>query len=259
MDSAVNAFAHAAGWLKDNRMPYSYDPVAVNSATYIGASAIFTAVFFTDMPQLPYPLQGCLLDWSERGISKHVTYLILALWNLHFVRRTVEVLFVHVYNRRMPGVECIGAPLYYWFLALFVGWSVNGDSFVLPSLPLAIFGAVIFLLGELGNARCHLQLRHFRTKEQDVSLTSPDTGHILPHGIFFNLVSCPHYTFEIVTWAGFFIVAWTLPSALLLSFTIITLAIYSDKKHSAYVSEFDGEYDRPLYPESRKRLVPFLF
>ena len=245
---------------RDLTMPsWSCDPVKINFLTYAGTSAVFTAVFFLDMPHLPYPIQDCLLDSQDPQSTKSVKYLALTLWNIHFVRRTIEVLFVHIYKRRMPFVESIGAPIYYWFLALFISWSFNGDSFQCQSLISAVIGAVIFLAGEAGNALCHLKLRFFRTKKQDTTLISPDTGHIMPHGVFFNHISCPHYVFEITTWTGFFLVVWTLPSALLLLFTVITLAIYANKKHAAYVSEFDGEYGRPLYPKSRKRLIPFLF
>ena len=237
----------------------SCDPVLINFLTYAGTLALFTAVFFTDMPHLPYPIQDCLLNSQDAKYSRSVQYLAMALWNIHFFRRTSEVLFVHIYKRRMPLVDCIGAPLYYWFLALFISWSINGDSYQTFSLISAIIGTVIFLIGEAGNAWCHLKLRFFRTKEQDASLVSPETGHIMPHGVFFNHISCPHYTFEITTWIGFFLVVWTMPSALLLLFTIITLVIYADKKHTAYIGEFDGEYNRPLYPESRRRLIPFIF
>ena len=238
---------------------WSCDPVKINFLTYAGTSALFTAVFFIDMPHIPYPLQGCLLNSQGSESSKNVRYLALALWNIHFLRRTIEVLFVHIYKRRMPLVECIGAPIYYWFLALIIAWSIDGDYFQNPPLISVIIGAVIFVFGETGNAVCHLKLRFFRTQQQDASLISPETGHIMPHGMFFDSISCPHYTFEITTWTGFFLVVWTLPAGLLLLFTIITLAFYADKKHTAYVSEFDGEYDRPLYPESRKRLIPFVF
>ena len=237
----------------------SCDPVKINFITYAGTSAIFTVVFFIEMPQLPCPIQGCSLNSSDAKWSKQIQFFAFALWNFHFVRRVVEVLFVHIYNRKMPLMECIGAPLYYWFFALFIAWSINGNTFQTLSLIATVIGAVIFLIGEFGNAWCHLQLRLFRTKQQEAHLISPETGHIMPHGVFFNHVSCPHYLFETLTWTGFFFVVWTLPAGLLLLATAITLAIYADKKHSAYVSEFDGEYDRPLYPQSRKRLIPFIF
>ena len=216
------------------------------------------------MPVLPYPIQGSLFPVTGKDSSGNllmhgkVAYLVLALWIIHFVRRTVEVLFVHIYKRKMPLSEAIGAPLYYWFFALFIAWSVK-HKFHLPPVGLAIFGMLVFILGEIGNAYCHLQLRRFRTRQYESILISPTTGHVLPHGFLFNRVSSPHYFCEIVSWVGYFLVVLTLPALLLLLCTIVTLVIYSGKKHRAYIDEFDGLDGRPLYPEERKALVPFCF
>ena len=237
----------------------SCEPVIINFITYFGTIATFTIVYFADIPKLPFPVQGCLLEAENSPSPTAVKYLMLALWDFHFLRRTFEVLFVHIYNRRMPLIECVGAPIYYWVLALLNAQSISGTGFVITYIPLIVTGVIIFLIGEFGNAWCHLQLRFFRTKKQDKSFMSLETGHIMPHGNIFNYVSCPHYMFEIITWLGFFILTWTIPSALLLLLTVITLTVYGRKKHKAYVIEFDGELDRPLYPNTRKALIPFLF
>ena len=234
-----------------------FNPILVSSVAYIGALAIFTVVYFTPMPRLPFPVQGCLL--SNNHANQDLKYLILVLWALHYIRRTVEVLFIHIYKRKMPLFDSIGASVYYWVLALFVAWSINGDNYKLPTVYSIIPGVVLFVLGETGNAWCHLQLRFFRTKEYLVTMVAPETGHVLPNGCLFNWLSCPHYFFEIIAWLGFFLVTWTVPSGCLLLFTIITLVIYSHKKHGAYVAEFDGENGRPIYPKNRKALIPFIF
>ncbi len=240
------------------KMP-GLNPVFVNSVTYIGTAAIFTAVFFINMPDLPHPIQGNLIKKANNPNTEDLRYLILAMWNLHFIRRFIEVLFVHIYKRKMPLVESIGAPIYYWVLALFIAWSINKSSYKASSLYLIIPGVIVFLIGEIGNCWCHIQLRLFRTGNNDLALISPKTGHVVPHGCLFNLISCPHYFFEITSWLGFFLLTMTLPSELLLLCTIITLLIYSRKKHIAYIAEFDGKDERPMYPKHRKALVPFIF
>eukprot|EP00794_Sanderia_malayensis_P011906 gene11906-13140_t len=239
-----------------------FSPVFVNSLTYIGTAAIFTAVFFIDMPDLPYPIQGNLVKQPKNGANSNLRYLIFALWNFHFIRRFIEVLFVHIYKRKMPAVESIGAPIYYWTFALFIAWSIDTKyTYKVSNLDLIIPGVILFIVGDIGNCWCHVQLRIFRTgnREEKSHLISPKTGHIVPYGCMFNLVSCPHYFFEITSWFGFFLISMTLPSLLLLLCTIITLLIYSRKKHIAYLAEFDGKDERPLYPEHRKALVPFVF
>lgn len=242
-------------------MAPSFDPVKVNSITYTLTAVIFTVFYFIKLRKLPFPVQGCLLEADDIPYSMYpqIKLLILVLWDLHFMRRLIEVLFVHTYNRKMPIFECIGAPMYYWPLAFLIAWSVNGDAYKMTYMPLLIIGTVVFLIGEFGNAWCHWQLRMFRERKHLVTMVSPETGHVVPYGGVFRFVSCPHYFFEIITWLGFFLVTWTLLAVLLLLFTIITLAIYSKKKHNAYHKEFDGEEGRPAYPKSRAALVPFIF
>ena len=116
----------------------------------------------------------------------------------------------------------------------------------------------MFLIGEAGNCFCHLKLRAFR-KEKRAGWLSPNSQHVLPHGFLFDCISCPHYSCEILSWLGFFLASWTLPAALFLLATIITLFVYAHKKHKAYQQEFDGLAGRELYPRNRKVLIPFVF
>ena len=74
-----------------------------------------TVLEIPGLPALPFPLNNSLLvpndaDFTE---NRHMNYLFIAFWALHFMRRTLEVLIVHQYKRRMPIVESIGAPVYY--------------------------------------------------------------------------------------------------------------------------------------------------
>jgi len=239
-----------------------FNPVVVNSVTYIGTLAVFLVAM--KVPKIfieHFPATGCLLVSNDTKFAKNqdLEYLFVGLWSLHFLRRTIEVLWVHDYRRKMSCVESIGAPIYYWFFAFWNGVALRHDNgYKQTFLALTVAGSVIFLIGEVGNCLCHLKLRAFR-KEKRAGLLSPNSKHVLPHGFLFDCISCPHYSCEILSWLGFFLASWTLPAALFLLATMITLVVYAHKKHKAYRQEFDGLARRELYPSNRKVLIPFVF
>lgn len=242
--------------------PSGFSPVVVNSATYIGTLAVFLlAVKVPGISLTHFPATGSLLVSNNKKFSTNQDweYLFIGLWSVHFLRRTVEVLFVHDYRRRMPLIESIGAPVYYWFFAFWTGVALRHDNgYKQTFLPLIVVGSIIFFLGEFGNSYCHFKLKAFRKERRQQSF-SEKSQHVIPHGFLFEFVSCPHYLCEIVSWIGFFIATWTLPSALFLLATILTLVTYSYKKHKAYQEEFNGTAGKDLYPKNRKALIPFIF
>ncbi len=238
-------------------------PVFINSLTYVGTLVLFIIIILEIpcLPVLPFPINKSMLVSNDEDFAKnvHMKYLFIALWSLHFMRRTLEVLFVHQYNRRMPIIESVGAPVYYWFFAFWIAWSLrSGSGYEQSFLALVILGSLLFLLGEIGNCICHIQLRNFRN-EKRASFISSRSRHVIPHGLLFNCVSCPHYFFEILTWTGFFLATWTLAALLFLLATIVTLIVYASKKHKAYLQEFDGKDGTQTYPANRKALIPFIY
>lgn len=237
--------------------------VFVNALTYIGTMTVFLIAYAVPGIHLPYfPATGCLIPGSsdsEFSQTKNIGYIFVALWEAHFLRRTMEVLFVHDYRRNMTYVESLGAPLYYWLFAFWNGIALRRDNKYEPTyVPLVVVGCVLFFVGEIGNCYCHLLLRSFRKMKRE-SYLSTKTKHVIPSGFMFELVSCPHYFFEIVSWIGFLVATWTLPGVVFLAASVATLVSYAYKKHKAYLVEFDGLAGRELYPRNRKVLVPFIF
>ena len=174
-DAPAKASSPRTGW----------DPIPANLLAYFGATASFCLTFnIWDMPKLPYPLVGNLLPQShqqipEANIERYINpaVLLLFLWGFHFLRRFGEVMFVHIYNRTMSRVECIGANIYYSFFGLWMGWSTNIHlEYFPPKGWIFALGVLLFIAGEIGNFLTHLALRRLRrpknTPSQDIEATN---------------------------------------------------------------------------------------
>merc|ERR1711991_83318 len=119
-------------------------------------------------------------------------------WSIHFLRRAAEALFVARYQRKgVSGLErdewrwgtFLGALAFYFGFGAFVGYFAP----VGPTQWWQVPGMVIFAVGETGNAFHHWLLsRHQR-----------DGLHGEVQGGLFWLVERPHYTFELISWAGY--------------------------------------------------------
>lgn len=96
----------------------------------------------------------------------------------------------------------------------------------------------------LGNFHSHLALRSLRSRKE--------SKRYIPHGFWFDLVSCPHYFFEVLEWILFatLVPMWT--SVLFAAQSPIILYIRAKERHDSYLAEF------PDYPRSRKILIPFI-
>ena len=240
----------------------SVNAIAVSSIAYIGSLGAFLLGSF--VPNLPgIPIGNVLPSHQEKWRTwTDAQSILIILYGLHFLRRTFEVFFVHKYVRRQTVLDAIGAQIYYWAFAFWIGWSIRPDTgYVNTYLTLFIIGCIIFLIGEMGNCAAHWQLRKLRSAQlQTESGDSIGTrGHIIPKGVLFSYVSCPHYSFEIITWLGFLLATWVLATMLFFLATFITLLIYSRKHHQRYKDEFDGEHGRELYPTRRRALIPFVW
>lgn len=241
-------------------------PLLANNLAYFGATATFMfAVNIAALPKVPFPVIGNGLPesmWLDIGDVSIVVPLLL--WSIHFFRRFTEVLFVHRYTRTMPYGESIGASVYYWGFGFWIGYSANYNlEYSSPTWSILIPGIVLFTIGEIGNCLAHVMLAQlrgdaFRLCRSTSNLLVP-SRRIMPNTWLFKLVSCPNYTFEIITWLGYGLAVFTLPAALFFISSVITLLIYGYKKHKAYKVYFDGNDGRPLYPPRRKALIPFIF
>jgi len=233
-NSAIGRTHPAVGNLTVNRLPF-------HLSAYLGAAVIYTALYATI---------GRARSADDQ--SRYEFILLLCLWDLHFAKRCLEVLFVHRYGQpKVPVFESFGEQIVYLGFAAGCGYCVHANlsvpwRFGTPSTPVVALFSCVFLLGVVGNGICHWILARNDRKK----------GY--PDVFLFKLVTCPHYMCEVITWTAWLIITQTFASAVFLLSTIITLTIFSRERWQQHRQFYDGKEGRPLYPPNRKALVPFI-
>jgi very-long-chain enoyl-CoA reductase len=67
-------------------------------------------------------------------------------------------------------------------------------------------GIAAFLIGQSMNFYCHMCLRSWKKKNGGIK--------VIPRGLLFDQICCPHFTFEIVTWFGYLLLTQTIASGI---------------------------------------------
>ncbi|ODV58321.1 trans-2-enoyl-CoA reductase (NADPH) TSC13 ASCRUDRAFT_78013 [Ascoidea rubescens DSM 1968] len=188
--------------------------------------------------------------------------LILVL--LHFLKREFETIFVHKFSlSTMPLFNLFKNSGHYWILSGFnLSIFIYFNNFLNPDNSLLNFlfytkadyennlipGVLIlgWLFAEISNLICHLNLSSLR---KDGS-----KDHKIPFGYGFNLVSCPNYFFESISWLFFFLINLNPFSLFFLVVSTAQMVIWGIKKHKRYLKDFGDKY-----PRNRKIYFPYIF
>lgn len=177
-----------------------------------------------------YLSQASMLQWA----------LFLAI-TLHFVKRCLEVLYVHQYSGPIDLFSVYAIASFYCFITGYAGYLHNQT---IPA-PDALFqaGLGIYVLGEVGNFWHHMLLARLRLKNRQ---------YFIPRGGLFELVACPHYLFEILAWLGIALMSRHLFLYLVAVAMTAYLVQRALKTQNWYREHF------PNYPKNRKALFPFV-
>ncbi|THC94195.1 hypothetical protein EYZ11_006336 [Aspergillus tanneri] len=140
----------------------------------------------------------------------------------------------------MPVRNIVRNSGYYWVMAGFniPYWVFRPDAAVVSRKPdpgLLYIGLVLFIFGELSNLNAHLVLRDLRRPGT--------TERGIPSGFGFSAVTCPNYFFEIVSWAGIYLVSglsWSILLVIIIG--SVQMAIWAKKKEHRYRKEFGDRY-----------------
>ena len=171
------------------------------------------------------------------------------LWGLHYIHRVlIFPLLIRTARKKIPLLIVLLAFTFnvingflngYWF----VRFANDYRSGILIDLRL-IGGVIIFLSGFVINKYHDYLLIKLRP--------TSGNGYKIPNGGLFKYVSCPNFFGEIISWTGFALVAFNLPSLSFLIWTLINLTTRALDHHKWYIKEFPG------YDKERRALIPFL-
>ncbi|ORC89641.1 putative 3-oxo-5-alpha-steroid 4-dehydrogenase [Trypanosoma theileri] len=172
--------------------------------------------------------------------------LFVSLFAAHFVKRELETFFVHKFSRpTMPFRNLIKNSVYYWTFAAFIGYVLCHPSYQEPSSRVLVnASAAAMVLFEMLNFAVHKQLSNMRTGDGD-------TARSVPQGPLFSLVSCPNYTFEVLSWAAFSMGTSMLSSWFFTGVGLLQMGEWALKKHSAY-KKTDPKV------KGKKAIIPFV-
>ena len=170
----------------------------------------------------------------------------------HFVKRELETMFVHRFSAAtMPVRNIFKNSAHYWILsgANMAGWVFASVSSAAKPANEAILFAGIFLyaVGEFFNMQVHLTLRGLRS--------SGGTERGIPQGWLFELVTCPNYLTESVSWLGVYLISgfnWSVLVFIVAS--VWQMREWAMKKEKRYRKEFGDGYKKKHYT-----MLPGLF
>ena len=174
-----------------------------------------------------------------------VPLVFLAMWQIHYVNRTVIYPFRIRSERSMP-LYVAGSGFFFNVLnaylnARFVSHLGHYETSWLADSRF-LFGALIFVVGMSLNMHADRILLRLRQ--------AAATQYVVPKDGAFRYVSCPNYLGEILEWTGWAIATWSPAGFAFAVFTFGNLAPRARSNHRWYRERF------PDYPPDRRALIP---
>lgn len=197
-----------------------------------------------EMPALVLTPLLALLGPSEKD---GVLYLIVAMWLLHYVNRTLIFPFrLKTKGKKMPLTIVFSAIFFNgvngFVNGFFLGYLYSPGSFHLTDAHVLI-GGTLFMTGMIINHIADTKLIGLRKQNQ---------GYQIPKGWLFEYISCPNHFGEMIEWIGFAIVAYNMAAVSFAVWTICNLIPRTLNHHAWYKETFND------YPKDRKAVIPYL-
>lgn len=199
--------------------------------------------------ELPALLIFPILFFVGDGPKTYVTWLFLGLWLLHYTNRTlVFPLRTRTKGKKMPLTIVLMAICFNgmngYLNGYYMGFMADyGESYLAD--PRMMIGFAIFAVGLLINWQSDAILLNLRKPGE--------TGYKIPKKGLFRYISCPNHLGEIIEWAGFAVMTWSLPTLSFALWTAVNLIPRALDHHRWYRKKF------PDYPKERKAIIPFLW
>jgi len=182
---------------------------------------------------------------SRRGEA--VPVVLLCLWQLHYLQRTLVFPFRISPSKRTPVLIVLMAISFNVLNGFINARWISEEGVYQPSWfadPRFLLGAALFGLGFVINITSDQILLRLRKPG--------DQGYHIPTGGLFNWVSCPNYLGEMVEWFGWALATWSWAGLAFALYTVANLAPRALSHHAWYRQHF------PNYPQDRKALLPLL-
>lgn len=180
--------------------------------------------------------------------SPRLTIFASAL-SLQFLKRTLEVLFLHKYSGSMEvSMSLAISSAYLSVCAVLLYAQQLSVGLQPPAMDLMGYGVVVFLVGIAGNFYHHCLLARLRRAPN-----KPAGRYVVPEGGLFSWVACPHYLFECIAFMGLAIIAQTTSAFVIALGIFASLAIRSHNTKMWYLKKIEG------FPMQRKAFIPFVF
>jgi hypothetical protein len=204
------------------------------------------AWFVMELPAFLLPLYFVF----RSGIPGNILVLCaVILWSAHYFHRAmIFPLRIHTKGKKMPVIIVLFALSFnlvngfingYWLAHYAPEFSTN---FYITFRLFA--GCIIFITGFAINQyhdRILIGLRKSSTG-----------GYSIPYGGLFKYISCPNFLGEIIEWAGFVIIVWSLPGLAFFIWTLVNLIPRALDHHKWYKAHFED------YPAERKAIIPLI-
>ena len=215
--------------------------------------SLFLSLLSLSLSLSIYLSYGSIYSFSSSSIHQTI-YLLLSCFfslchqtslfslSLNTILSLRRAYFLHRYSGSMPLSSLASISAGYLFVTVFI---VYAQGTVASSLDLKPAGIILFIVGISGNLYHHYHLSKLRQGRE--------RGYKIPTGGLFGLVTCPHYLFEILTFAGIACASQTVYSFSVIAGTTFYLMGRSWATRNCYNSKF------PDYPREIKALVPFIF
>lgn len=209
-----------------------WGPTVSSRAGWIGMES--PAVFFFLIVYLQGGLRGSLLS-----------LVFLAMWQGHYLNRTLIYPFRMRTGRRMPLVVA-GSGFFFNILNAYVNARFVSHLGEYPvswlTNPCFLIGAAVFAGGVVLNVHSDGILRGLRKQG--------GAGYVVPERGAFRYVSCPNYLGEILEWTGWAIATWSPGGLAFCVYTVANLVPRARSNHHWYRERFTD------YPSSRRALIP---
>jgi len=175
-------------------------------------------------------------------------YIFIIVWLAHYMPRTFIYPFSQSGREKPYPIVVVSMALVFNCLNGFAnGYGVFNMFKYTPSWLYSwhfMSGIVVCVAGYLINKIADEKLRCLRKN-------SPE-DYVIPKDWLFDYISSPHYFGEIIEWAGWAIITWSLPGLAFSVFTFANLFPRAFASHKWYKIHFPG------YPSERKAIIPFI-